>query len=469
MDEYLYFANKLRCEKVNCKLNLSYFISRKIRSGQEKGFASTIHTIAMASIAIGLAAAIVSFLIMKGFQETVKNKIYGFSGHLLITKFSMNNSPEEQPMNYKIGIYNDQKRFPFVRHVQEFAHKAGLVKTEDDVVGIVVKGVGKSFDSASFHENIMEGRFLHLPDSGYANEVVLSNTIAKMANAKVGDNLILHFFQNPPRFRKVKVVGIYETNLSEYFDSKFILGDIRMIQKLNDWADSTAGGLEVVIDPSKFDRSELLRQEIEYAMAEEGMEDPTLLQKIFTPVSVWWSFDEETAAVERARMEIGELNDYDQNIEMIKDKYIQVFEWLHLLSRQVNILLGVILTVVCFNMVSIVLILVMERTQMIGLLKAMGAKDGLIRRIFMYNGLSLVLKGLILGNIFGLGICFIQHQFRIIKLNPKDYYMSFVPISWHWDIVLYLNILTLFVVTVILIIPTMVIARIQPIKAIRFD
>ncbi|MFZ6013917.1 MAG: ABC transporter permease [Bacteroidota bacterium] len=406
-------------------MNLSYFISKRISRGQQEGFSSTIHAIAIVSIAIGLAASIVSFLIMKGFQETVKNKIYNFSGHLMITKFTMNNSPEEQPMNYQIDLYNRQKQFPFIHHVQEYAHKAGLIKTEDEVTGVVIKGVGRSFDTAAFQENMLAGEFIQFPDSGYASQVVLSNIIANKLKASVGDDIIVHFFQNPPRFRKLKVKGIYETNLSEYFDSKIILGDIRMIQRLNDWPDSLAGGLEVFVKDPEY--------------------------------------------IDDAGFAIGSMMDYDLNIQRVSDLYLQVFEWLNLLSRQVNILLGVILTVVCVNMISIILILVMERTQMIGMLKALGASDRQIRSVFVYNGVSLIFRGLLLGNLLGLGLCFIQHQFKIIKLNPKDYYMSFVPISWHWEIVLLLNVLTLALVTIVLLLPTAAIARINPIKAIRFD
>lgn len=405
-------------------MKLSYFISRKITNGQKEGFASTIHTIAIFSVAIGLAAAIVSFLIMKGFQETVKNKIYSFSGHLVITQFTMNNSPEERPMNYRIDIYNQQKQFPFIHHIQEYAHKAGLVKTEDEVVGVVIKGIGKSFDQQSFNENMVAGRFINFPDSGYANEIVLSKTIANVLQADVGDDIIIHFFQNPPRFRKLEVVGIYETNLTEYYDSRIILGDLRLIQRLNDWNDSIAGGLEVFV---------------------------------------------KDAEIDDVGVAIGEMMDYDLNIERVSDRYMQVFEWLDLLSRQVNIFLVIILTVVCVNMISIVLILVMERTQMIGMLKALGARDGFIRSIFFYNGVNLIVKGLLLGNLLGLGLCFLQYKFQIIKLNPKDYYMSFVPISWHWEIVLMLNLLTLAVVSIVLFLPTMAISRINPIKAIRFD
>lgn len=406
-------------------MNLSYFISKRISRGYQEGFSSTIHKIAIVSIAIGLAASIVSFLIMKGFQETVKEKIYGFSGHILVTKFSMNNSTEEQPMDFRIELYKEPEKYPFVSHVQEFAHKVGVVKTDDEALGVLIKGVGRSFDLHSFKENMTKGEFIHFQDSGYASQVVLSKTIAAKLRKDVGDEVIVHFFQNPPRFRRLKVTGIYETNLSEYFDSRIVLADIRLIQRLNDWPDTVAGGLEVFVD------------------------DPE--------------------NVESAGIAIGEMMDFDLNIERVSDRFIQVFEWLELLSRQVNILLGIILTVVCVNMISIVLILVMERTQMIGMLKALGATNGFIRSVFIYNGVNLVLKGLLLGNILGLGLCFVQYKFKLIELNPRDYYMSFVPISWHWEIVLLLNLITLVLVTFILLLPTMAIARITPIKAIRFD
>lgn len=406
-------------------MNLSYFISKRISNEYQEGFSSTIFKIAIASIGIGLGAAIVSFLIMKGFQETVKNRLYSFSGHLIITKFSMSNSMEETPLDINIDLYKNYQQLGFVRHMQEYTHKAGLVKTDDEVLGVIIKGVGRSYDTAVFNSNIVEGRFIHFPDSGYSNEVVLSKIIANKLNANVGDVITVHFFQNPPRFRKLKVTGIYETNLSEYFDGKVIIGDIRLIGRLNDWADSVAGGLEV--------------------------------------------FVKDVNRIDDAGVAMAEMIDYDLNIEPVSSKYIQVFEWLKLLSRQVNILLVIILTVVCVNMISIILILVMERTQMIGMLKAMGAGHGTIRGVFIYNGIRLIARGLVLGNVLGLGLCYLQYQFKIIKLNPEDYYMSFVPISWHWEIVVMLNLLTFAVVTVVLLLPTAIISRITPIKAIRFD
>lgn len=448
-------------------MNLSYFISKRITEARQSGFSATIHLIAIASIAIGLFAAILSFLIMKGFQETVKNKIYGFSGHLLVTKFSMNNSPEERPMNYHIDIYRNQKAYPFIKHVQEFAHKAGLVKTESEVLGVVVKGIGKSFNVKEFLPNMVEGKFIDLPDSGYANQVVISKTISDKIQAKVGDAITVHFFQNPPRSRRLKVTGIYETNLSEYFDSKVIITDIRLIQRLNDWSDSLAGGLEVVLNFDHFKSGELRIKQASENREEIDDEGNVVDRKSF--LGSMMSFDYDDAVVDESIERIGESMDYDLNIEKVSDKYLQVFEWLQLLSRQVNILLGVILSVICLNMVSIVFLLVMERTQMIGLLKALGAGNKTVRQVFIYNGVLLIGKGLLIGNIIGIGLCFFQDRFKIIKLNPHDYYMSFVPISWHWEIVILLNILTFFVVTLVLLLPTMVISRISPIKAIRFD
>jgi lipoprotein-releasing system permease protein len=412
-------------EKLTITLNLSHFISKRISRETKGGFSTTIHTIAIVSIGIGLGAAIVAFLIMFGFQETVKDKVYNFNGHLLVTRFTMSNSTEEQPMNFHVDVYDRPEAYPYLRQVQEFAHKPGLVKADDEVLGVVVKGVGRKFDLNTFRESMVEGEFIQFPDSGYAQQVVISKTIAQKIKAKVGDDLVIVFFQNPPRFRKLKIVGLYETNLAEYYDSKVIIGDIRMIQKLNQWSDSLAGGLEIFV------------------------KDP--------------------ARIDDAGYDLGAKMDFDLNIESVSDRYRTVFEWLQLLSRQVNILLGIILIVVCVNMVSIVLLLVMERTQMIGMLKALGAGNNLIRSIFIYQGVNLILKGLVIGNALGLGVCWLQDTFKIIKLNPHDYYMSFVPISWHWEVVGLLNLLTFGVVTMVLLLPTMFITGVDPIKAIRFD
>lgn len=406
-------------------MNLSYFISKRITSQSGNSFSSTIHKIAIGSIGVGLAVMIVSFLILKGFQNTVTDKIYNFSSHIQITKYTMGNSYEESPISLNNELYNNYQAHDFVEHVQEFSHKAGLIKTEEEVLGIIFKGISERFDKQKFGESIVEGRFISFEDNLYSKEVLLSRAIANKLKLNVGDDIIVHFFQNPPRVRKLEIVGIYETNLSEYYDAKFIIGDIRLIQRLNNWSDSIAGGMEVFI--------------------------------------------KNADKIDEAEQRLEEIVDYDFYIEPVREKYIQVFDWLHLISRQVNIFLGIILFVVCVNMISIILILIMERTQMIGLLKSFGANNRLIRSIFSYNGIQLILKGLLIGNLLGLGLCYIQHQFKVIPLNPHDYYMSYVPIGWDWQVVLALNLLTFAVVSLIILIPTIIISRINPIKSIKFD
>jgi len=411
--------------KVSKKLNLLYFISQRITREQKEGFASTIHVIAIVIISVGLAAAIVSFLVMNGFQNTVKAKFFSFTGHLIITKQTLERSMEEEPFNIRTPAYIHPEGNTNIRHIQEYAHKVGIVKAQDEVLGIVVKGVGKSFDQKSFAPYMIEGNFLNFPDSGYSNQVVISKIIADKLRAKVGDDLGVHFLQNPPRFRKLKIAGIYQTHLSEYFDSKVIIGDIRLIRRLNQWSDSLAGGVEIFLnDVDKIDETQ-----------------------------AW----------------VGSSMDYDLDVQKVSDLYMQVFEWLGLVSRQVNIILAIILLVICVNMVSIVLILVMERTQMIGMLKALGSSNGAVRSIFLFQGMNLIARGLFWGNLLGLSLCFIQDRFKIAKLNPHDYYMEFVPISWNWEVVGLLNLLTFAVVTLVLLLPTMVISRINPIRAIRFD
>jgi len=406
-------------------LNLPYFISKRINTTDKKSFSSTIHKIAIFSIGLGLAIMILSFLILRGFQSTVKEKIYSFSSHFIITQYFGASSFEEPPMNINTAFYNNYEKYGMVDHVQEYIHKAGLIKTEDEILGIVFKGVGRSYDVDRINEFIIDGRFIEFEDSTYSKEVMLSKVIADKLDIWTGDEIIIHFFQDPPRSRKLKISGIYETNLTEYFDEKIILGDIDLLRRLNNWNDSIAGGLEIFVkDIEQVDAAEM--------------------------------------------MLVGAL-EYNQGLERVSDKYIQIFEWLHLIRRQVNIFLVIILFVVCVNMISIILILIMERTNMIGTLKALGATNHLIRKIFSFSGMSLVLKGLLLGNVLGIGLCYLQDKFKWIKLDPDEYYMSYVPIGWDLDIIIVLNVLTFTVITLVLFLPTAIISGIRPIQAIRFD
>ena len=418
MQDEIYF-------KITLVLNLPYFIAKRVGTSEGKNFSSTIHKIAVGCIGLGLAIMIISFLIFKGFQYTVKEKIYDFSAHFQVRKYVYGFSYEEPPMSINTPLFNNYEDYGFVEHVQEYAHKAGLIKTKGEVLGIVFKGVSQTYDQEIFGEYLKKGRFVNFSDTVYSSEVIVSQVIADKLEIDVGEEIIIHFFQDPPRSRKMNIVGIYETNLSEYFDDKIIIGDIGLIRRLNNWADSIAGGMEVFItNPDQADELESV---------------------------------------------LDGIVEQDQYVEKVSDKYIQVFEWLELIRRQVNIFLVIILVVICVNMISIILIMIMERTRMIGVLKAMGSPNQVIRKIFGYSGSLLIMKGLFLGNLIGIGLCAFQFYTGIITLNPKDYYMSVVPIGWSWEIILALNALTFFIVTVIMFLPTVVISGIQPIKTIRFD
>ncbi|MBN8577219.1 MAG: ABC transporter permease [Cytophagales bacterium] len=463
-----------KVKNFNALALLSRFIAQRIRYSHNNSFSAVVHKIAVVSIAVGLAAALVSFLIMHGFQSAVKDKIYSFSNHLLVTRFTMSNAVEEQPFDYRIDLYTNPQQFPFVQHVQEYSHKAGLVKTESEVLGIVFKGVGKSFNTQALTSTLQEGRFIQFSDSTYSNEVVISRVIADKLSARVGDVLTIHFFQNPPRFRRLTVVGIYETNLSEYFDNKIIIGDIGLVQRLNDWAPHLAGGLEVQLNLNHFNYFALLREDFStysenVQMAIESNPEIENEKLAYWTALLNYKFDYDRAALEVAARQIGDSMDYDLYLETVRSKYIQVFEWLDLIKRQVKILLVIILVVICVNMISVLLIMVMERTPMVGILKAMGATNKFIRNVFLQTGTHLIVRGLLWGNFLGLGVCWLQYQFKLIRLNPHDYYMEYVPVQWSWGTVVLLNLIVFATVLIVLLLPTRFIARINPIQAIRFD
>jgi len=241
------------------------------------------------------------------------------------------------------------------------------------------------------------------------------------------------------------------------------------VQQLNGWADGVAGGVEVFIDFNKFDKSELFSLYWDDAMDYIWSSDWSLWEKISESYGAWTSYDFEEMALEESHRFIGEAMDYDHKIDQTNHIFGPVFQWLGLINRQVILLLFVILGVVCINMISVVLILVMERTQMIGMLKALGARNKLVRTVFIYSGVNLIFRGLLFGNLLGLGVCYLQYKFHIMKLNPHDYYMSFVPVQWSLETIVLLNVLVLAVVTIVLMIPTAITSRINPIKAIRFD
>jgi lipoprotein-releasing system permease protein len=405
-------------------LNLSYFISKRISSRDGDSFSGTIHTIAVASIGIGLAIMVITILILKGFQLKIQEKIYSFDGHLQVTKFTLSRSYEEDPISRDLPLFQHYSDLDYIDHVQEYANKAGLLKANEEVMGVVLKGVSESFRQSPFSQNIVRGRLPEFNQSSSSTELMISKSIADKLMLDIGDEPLLYFMQNPPRVRKMTITGIYESGMSD-FDEQLVLGDLRLVQRINNWSDSLVGGYEIFLkNPRKMD---IYHDELE------------------------------------------DLVGYELYVQKINDKFAEIFDWLSLLNKNVAIFLSLTLFVACFNMISILLILIMERTHMIGVLKSFGSPGKLIRRIFVYNGMRLILKGMLLGNLIGVLFGLVQGKYQVLPLDAKNYYMDFVPISWDWFLLITLNIFTFAVVSLTLSIPTMIINRITPIKSIRFD
>ncbi len=390
------------------------------------GFSGTIHNVAIASVAIGISAMIVSFMILGGFKTKINEKIFSFGGHLQVTKFSFNSSFEEEPISKNNQLQEVAPQIPFIDKVQAYANKPGLIKANEEVMGVVIKGVDESFDFARFDENMVSGRMLqYIEDDEETRELVISTNISNLLHIDVEDEILMYFIQDPVRIRKLKIVGIYETGMED-FDEKIVLGDLKMVQNLNNWPDTLVGGFEIFL-------KDFNDMDYAYEYLDENVLEPNLF------------------------------------IEKITDVFLEIFDWLHLLDKNVYLLIFFTLLVACINMTSILLILIMERTQMIGMLKALGCPNPQIRKIFIYNGMNLTFKGLLWGNIIGISIGAIQYFTRLVSLDPENYYMSYVPIQWDWDIILGLNILTFIIVSAALIVPAIIISNINPIRSIQFD
>jgi lipoprotein-releasing system permease protein len=408
-------------------LKPSVFIAGRISSKGKENLSGPAVRISILTIALGLAVMIISLAVLTGFQQGIRDKVTGFAAHIQVDNFDANASYELAPVDSDQPFLPVLESNPAIRHIQVFALKAGIIKTEDEIQGVVLKGVGQDFDWSFFKQNLVDGNVLSIPDSGASTGIIISKYISDRLRLKVGDDARMYFItgeQAQPRGRKFSVNGIYETGLEE-FDRSYVICDLRHIQKLNSWDDGQVSGFEIFInDFSKLD--------------ETGK----------------WVYSE-----------IG----YDLNSQTVKELYPQIFDWLRLMDMNVVIILVLMIMVAGITMVSTLLILVLDRTVMIGILKALGMKNKDVRRIFLLNSAYIIGRGMLWGNIAGLAICFIQEYFRIIPLDQASYYMSSVPVQIQWWAVLAINLGTFLVCMAFLVIPGVVISRITPIKAIRFN
>ncbi len=387
------------------------------------GFTALIRKIAVFSIALGLAVMILSLAILTGFQNEIREKVIGFGGHIQITNFDYNLSYEAQPIRKDQEDLQLVKSIEGVRHAQVFATKPGIIKTDEDIHGIILKGVGTDFDWSFFGDKIVDGSSLVMDDTLRSDQVVISQYVANRLQISVEDDIFIYFIQDPPRIRRLTVGGIYHTDLEE-LDRIFVLGDIRHIQQLNDWQEDQVGGYEVLVDG--FDRIPEVRE--------------ALLDKL----------------------------PYHLDAISIRNLYPQIFDWLSLLDMNVYVIIVLIVMVAAINMITTLLIAVLEKTNLIGILKAVGGSDSLIRKIFISHAGLLILKGLFWGNAVGLILCLFQAQFGLLTLSPESYYLTEVPVNVEWKHIILLNLGTFITSVAMLLIPSQIITRISPVKAITF-
>jgi lipoprotein-releasing system permease protein len=414
-------------------MNLPYFIANRLIKGRREGtsFSRPINVIAIIGIAMGLAVMILAVAILTGFKQQIREKVVGFGSHIQIMNFDSNISFETTPISDTQEFVSKIKQIPGIRHVEVFATKAGIIKTDKDIQGVVLKGIGSDFDWSYFSSCMVDGSVFKVSDTGRTDKVIISKKISEMLSLKTGDSFAMHFIQDPPRMRKFTISGIYETSLDE-FDKMFVFCDIGHIKRLNGWEDDQVSGFEVFIDD--FDRLDEMTMAIRDVIGYKITEDETKFK-----------------------------------VTNIRIKYPQIFDWLNFQDINVIIIILLMLIVAGFNMISGLLILILEKTNMIGILKALGSEDTTIRRVFLYQAAYLIGKGLLWGNLIGIGLAFIQLKTGVISLDPSSYYIKTVPVNLDLMHVLLLNAGTMAAIVIMLLVPSQLISRITPVKAIKYD
>lgn len=367
---------------------------------------------------------ILAVAVVKGFKTEIREKIRGFSGDIILMKYDLNSSYENTPFSVNADTLRKVKAFPEIEFAQPYAIKPGIINVNNEVEGVVLKGVDKTYHWDFFKKILVSGNVIDFSDSVKAkSQILISQHIAKRLRLQVGDNLIMYFLQENPRLRKFKIVGIYNLGVEEV-DKTYVIGDMSVIKRLNNWRDNEVGGYEMRV--KDFDRLDEVNNKVTDAMN---------LNLRSYPVTVW---------------------------------YQTIFQWLSLLDVNTEVILTLMLAVAVINMISALLIIILERTNMIGILKALGCSNWNIQKIFLNNAAWLIGLGLLLGNMLGIGFGLFQNYTHFFELDQTSYYMNFVPVQLELMDVLLLNIGTLILCLLVLIIPSMLVTRISPVKAIAF-
>lgn len=410
-------------------MNFEYFVVKRLISAKKykSSISAPIIKIAITAIAIGVIMMLVSFATGLGLQQKIRDKIAAFNGHISISSYDNNSSKVSLiPVSKNQDFYPEFKTVEGIDHVQAVASAFGVIRTEEDFEGIVAKGVGDDYKWDYFEEFITQGR---IPDytSKLNDEILVSEYLANRLKLKLGDKVPTYFLRDDsdrPLLRAFEIVGIYESGFQE-FDELYILTDIRHIQRINRWEEDQVGNFEVFVD----------------------------------------DFDELDLKGNQVYENTGSFLD----TQTISQKYYSIFEWLSLFDFNIALILGIMILVAGINMITALLVLILERTQMIGILKGLGAGDWAIRKIFLYNAGYLILLGLFWGNMIGIGLLALQKYFKLVPLDPRTYYVTEVPIYLNWDYILIVNIGTLLLCMLMLLIPSIIISKISPVKAIKFE
>lgn len=405
-------------------MNLPLFIAKRITFNSKRTFSKLIVRIAILGIMLGLAVMILSVAIVKGFKSEIREKVRGFSGDIQISKLDLNSSFENSPFVVEKERLERLVSMSGISYAQPFATKPGIINTNDEVEGVVLKGVDRNYNWDYFKKTLVEGQVIDFSDSIKSrSQILISKYTADRLNLKVGDDFLMYFIENSLRKRKFIIQGIYSLGVEEV-DKTFVIGDIALIRSLNKWEASEVGGYELrVKDFNDLDKTSTL---------------------IYDNIDI-------------------NLRSFS-----VKEYYPTIFEWLSLLDVNTQVILILMMAVAVINMISALLIMILERTNMIGILKALGSANWNVRKIFLYNASYLIAFGLLLGNILGVGLGLFQAKTHFFKLDQASYYISFVPVQLEFQDILLLNAGTLIISVFVLLIPSLLVTRISPLKAISF-
>jgi lipoprotein-releasing system permease protein len=414
-------------------MNTDLFLAKRFIRSQRgsKKHTMPIIRLSIISIAMSLTVMILSVAIVTGFKQEIRNRVIGFSSHIQIKNYDLNNSFETTAINKNLEFLPALKKLPGVKHMQVFATKPGMIKTKSDVQGVIVKGVGSDFDWTFIENHMVEGRPFVVNDSSRTNEIVLSKKLSNLLNLKIDDEFAMFFIDEKPRMRRFKLIGMYKTSL-EQFDMQTMLVDIGHIQRLNNWDSETIGGFEIYIED--FNEIEYLtrgiKEIVEYRFSEDG----------------------------------GRLQ-----VKNIKQNYPQIFDWLKLLDMNVWVILIIMIVVAVINMISGLIILILDRTFSIGLLKALGTDNSSMRKIFLYQALYLISKGLVWGNIISIMFMILQDKFHLIKLDQASYFIDYAPVNFNIAHLIIINLAALATIFTFMLLPVIIVSRIQPVKTLRYN